>query len=263
MIVYVHQPEYLPWLGFFDKLSRCDIYVVYDDAQYQHGGFHNRNRIRTPPGWEWLTVPIRHGHPQLIKDVKIAGDQWKNKHLNNIKRHYKKTPYFQEYYPIIEEAITADHEMLIDLNLQLIKAFAEILGINTKMVRSSEFPYGGTEKNEKLVSLCKYLCADTYLSGSGGRSYIREEVFAQANINLRWHSYEHPIYRQGFDGFEPNMSIIDLLFNEGENAKEIMQTGGRIASAEVKYTTPMILDQAGKTLCALTPMDYDARTAEV
>ncbi|MGE5554751.1 MAG: WbqC family protein [Methanocella sp.] len=249
MIVYVHQPEYLPWLGFFDKLSRCEVYVIYDDAQYQHGGFHNRNRIRTPQGWEWLTVPIKHGHPQIIKNVKIAGDQWKNKHLSSIKRHYQKTPYFQKYYPPIEDAITSDHSMLIDLNLQLIKVFAEILGINVKMVRSSEFPYGGTEKNEKLVSMCKFLGADTYLSGSGGRNYVKEEIFTQAKINLQWHNYEHPTYKQCFEGFEPNMSIIDLLFNEGPNAKKILQTGVKIeikeAKAALEYAAPLIIDQAG------------------
>jgi hypothetical protein len=90
MKVFVHQPEYIPWLGFFDKLARCDTYVIYDDAQYQHGSFHNRNRIRTPNGWEWLTVPIIHGHPQIIKEVKISGEQWRVKQLNNLKLHYIK-----------------------------------------------------------------------------------------------------------------------------------------------------------------------------
>lgn len=233
MKVFVHQPEYIPWLGFFDKLARCDTYVIYDDAQYQHGGFHNRNRIRTPSGWEWLTVPIIHGHPQTIKDVRIYGDQWRTKQLNSLRAHYRKTPYFNKYFPLLEEAIVFNHELLIGLNLHLIKSVADALDIKVKMMRSSEFPYGGEEKNEKLVSMCKFLGADTYLSGSGGQNYIKEELFRQAGVTLQWHTYEHPKYQQMFGGFEPNMSIIDLLFNEGPNAKEILLKGGKVAEKEI------------------------------
>ncbi len=228
MIVFVHQPEYIPWLGFFDKLARCDTFVIYDDAQYQHGGFHNRNKIRTARGWEWLTVPIVHGHPQTIKDVRIAGSEWKKKQLSVITHNYQKTPYFEEYFSTIKEAIESKHELLIGLNLHLIRTLAEILDIKMATVRSSEFPYCGTEKNEKLVSMCKFLGADTYLSGSGGKAYVQETLFNQANIAVNWHSYEHPTYRQRFDGFQPNMSIIDLLFNMGPESKEIIKKGGAI-----------------------------------
>lgn len=249
MIVFVHQPEYIPWLGFFDKLARCDIYVIYDDAQYQHGGFHNRNRIRTQQGWGWLTVPISHGHPQTIKDVKIAGDQWRNKQLSIITNQYEKTPYFKEYYPILKEAISFNHELLIGLNLHLIKAIAEILDIKAKMMRSSEFPYCGTEKNEKLVSMCKFLGADTYLSGSGGKNYVNENFFGEANINVHWHSYTHPTYKQRFDGFEPNMSIIDLLFNEGPKAKEILLKGGTVDAGKTvekeDFSKTLVIEQTG------------------
>lgn len=230
MIVFVHQPEYMPWLGFFDKLARCDTFVIYDDAQYQHGGFHNRNKIRTSKGWEWITVPIVHGHPQIIKNVRIAGSDWKKKHLNAIKHNYEKSPYFQDFFPLIEEAINFEHELLIDLNLHLIKSFAEALGINVTMVRSSQMPYGGKEKNEKLVSMCKFLGADTYMSGSGGATYLDEEMFSAANIQVKWHSYNHPMYTQKHQIFESNMSIIDLLFNTGPEANNIILKGGIISS---------------------------------
>ncbi len=228
MIVFVHQPEYIPWLGFFDKLARCDTFVIYDDAQYQHGGFHNRNRIRTSRGWEWLTVPIVHGHPQTIKNVKISGDNWKDKHLNAISLNYQKTPFFKEYFPIIKEAIKSNQQYLMNVNLHLIEAIADLLNIKVHMVRSSEFPYCGHEKNEKLISICKYLGAETYLSGSGGRTYVRESLFREAEIRLYWHNYLHPIYKQYFEGFEPNMSIVDLLFNLGPRAKEIVMAGGKL-----------------------------------
>lgn len=230
MIVFVHQPEYLPWLGFFDKLARCDTFVIYDDAQFQHGGFHNRNRIRTKHGWKWLTVPIKHGHPQIIKEVKIAGDEWKEKQLNSIQSSYVKTPFFKDYFPLLKEAINFNHELLIGLNLHLIKLTCEILDIKVRMTRTSEFPYSGKEKNEKLVSMCKFLGADTYLCGSGGKNYVDEAKFNDAKITLQWHTYEHPVYKQRFEGFEPNLSIIDLLFNHGPKSKDVLLSGGLVKS---------------------------------
>ncbi len=232
MIVFVHQPEYIPWLGFFDKLARCDTYVIYDDAQYQHGGFHNRNRIRAKEGWEWLTIPITHGHPQTIKSVKIFGDRWKNRHLSMLTQSYLKTPYFKDYFPTISEAISSNHELLLGLNLHLIRSIAEILKIKVNMVRSSEFPFCGKEKNEKLLSFCRFLGADTYLCGSGGKSYVNEYLFSQAKINIQWHNYEHPTYRQAFEGFKPYMSIVDLLFNEGPESRNIILKGGNLKKSE-------------------------------
>jgi hypothetical protein len=246
MIVFVHQPEYIPWLGFFDKLARCDTYVIYDDAQFQHGSFHNRNRVRSQQGWDWLTVPITHGYPQTIKDVRICGDRWKAKQINNIKNNYKKSPYFERYYQVIEDAITTYHERLISLNLQLIRAIAKVLDIKVKMICSSEFPHDGQEKNEKLVSMCKVLGAKTYLCGSGGQNYIQENRFNEANVSVLWHDYEHPRYRQMFGDFEPNMSIIDLLFNEGPNAKEILLRGGILRekkAEEAEMVNPLMIQK--------------------
>ncbi len=229
MIVFVHQPEYMPWLGFFDKLARCDTFVIYDDAQYQHGGYHNRNKIRTIQGWEWLTIPIVHNHPQMIKDVKISGKEWVKKHLSMIVHNYEKTPYFREYFPLIEEVLNSNHQLLIDLDMHLIKVFSNILSIESKMIRSSEFPYFGAEKNEKLVSMCRLLRADTYLAGSGGRNYVNGELFSKADVTIQWHAYDHPIYQQKFEGFQPNLSIIDLLFNLGPKAKGTILKGGSVS----------------------------------
>jgi hypothetical protein len=179
-----------------------------------------------------------HGHPQTIKDVKIAGSKWKNKHLTAITQNYKNTPCFKEYFPLIKDAINFDHELLIGLDLHLIRTIAKILDIKVNMVRSSEFPYGGAEKNEKLVSMCKFLGADTYLSGSGGKSYIVEALFAQGKIDVKWHNYEHPTYQQRYGGFLPNMSIIDLLFNMGAQAKDVILKGGAVNDRNVQ--APMV-----------------------
>jgi len=132
---------------------------------------------------------------------------------------------------------------LIGLNLHLIKAIAELLGIKAKMMRSSEFPYAGKEKNEKLVSMCKFLGADVYLSGSGGKNYVDETLFMTANIDVQWHNYVHPTYRQIFEGFQPNMSIIDLLFNEGSQAKEILLKGGAIDACKTVVSQPLVVNK--------------------
>lgn len=228
MIVFVHQPEYVPWLGFFDKLARCDLFVIYDDAQFVHGGYHNRNRIRTSKGWRWITIPIVHHHPQMIKDVRISGSQWVKEHLQVLAQNYEKAPFFRTYFSIIEDALNFDHELLIGLNLHLLRNIAEALGINVEMIRSSEFPYHGQEKNEKLISMCKFMGADSYLSGSGGKAYVDEKAFSEANIKLQWHKYLHPTYTQSFEGFQANMSIVDLLFNVGPQAKDVILSGGSI-----------------------------------
>jgi hypothetical protein len=239
MMIFVHQPEYMPWLGFFDKLARCDAFVVYDDAQYQHGGFHNRNKIRTSNGWKWLTVPIIHGHPQMIKDVKISGNHWKTDHLTAIIQNYEKAPFFNDYFPLIKEVINFDHTMLIDLNLDLIKTIAQILSIKVNFARSSDIPYCGKEKNEKLVSMCEFTGADSYLSGSGGKAYVDESLFTFANIRVQWHNYEHPEYMQRYEGFLPNMSIIDLIFNVGPQAKELILKGG-IVNANRTFNSSIV-----------------------
>ncbi len=240
MITFVHQPEYMPWLGFFDKLSKCDVFIVYDDVQYVHGGFQNRNRIRTLQGWRWITVPIKHNHPQLIKDVKIAGNQWKQDHLRIIRHSYDKTPFFKEYFSMLQEVLAFNYEFLIDLNLSLIKAFADVLGFTIKFARSSDFPYLGKEKNEKLISMCKHVGADTYLSGSGGKTYMNESEFLDANIKIIWHSYNHPIYKQNFAGFQPNLSIIDLLFNLGPDAKQTILKGSIVNETAMPLMKPVI-----------------------
>ena len=126
MITFVHQPEYIPWIGFFDKLARSDIFVIYDDAQFVHGSYHNRNRIRTCKGWRWITIPIVHNHPQMIKDVRIAGNHWREEHTRVLIHNYQKAPYFAKYFPIIKEAINFNHELLIGLNLHLLKTKQEI-----------------------------------------------------------------------------------------------------------------------------------------
>jgi hypothetical protein len=179
----------------------------------------------------------------MIKDVRISGEQWRKDHLQILTQTYEKTPYFNTYFPLIEEAISFNHELLIGLNLHLLKNISEALDIKVKMVRSSEFPYHGQEKNEKLISMCKFIGSDTYLSGSGGKAYVDEKAFVNSNIKLQWHQYTHPTYAQNFDGFQPNMSIVDLLFNVGPQAKEVILSGGRVEEKRFPLGTTLEISQ--------------------
>jgi hypothetical protein len=228
----------MPWIGFFDKLARSDVFVIYDDVQFEKNAFQNRNKILTAQGWKWISVPIVHNYPELIKDVRVFGTHWKKDQLKSISCSYAKAPYFEKYYSLLEKAITADRELLADLNMEIISIIAEALGIKTKFIRSSELSYEGTGKNEKLVSICKKVGCDKYLVGSGGRTYTDEKVFADAGIKVLWHDYKHPVYKQQFEAFQPQMSTIDLLFNSGENSKETILKGGNTYENIGDWCTP-------------------------
>lgn len=225
MIVAIHQPEYLIWLGLIDKIAQADIFVILDNVQFEKNNFQNRNKIRTKDGWAWLTIPLKkHPFLTLIQDIEIASDNnWQKKQLNLIKSNYHQAPFFQLYYSRLENIILEDHGSLAALNMELMKFVLEEFGITTSIVRSSEFnlPKDDFKINANLT-ICKFLNADTYLSGSGGKSYLDSSKFVTANIKVKFQEFQHPIYSQQFEPFIPCMSSIDLLFNYGSKAKEIL-----------------------------------------
>lgn len=225
MIVSIHQPNYIPWLGFFSKIIRSDVYVVFDDVQFPRGkDYANRNQIKTNNGKLWLTVPVI-GKSDLKpwNTIEINNNGWVDKHLSNIESFYKKAPYFNSYFPEIKEILSKNHSLLIDLNIDLIKFFLHCLESDTQIVFSSQFK---TEKTglDKILLILKELNTTEYISGEGegSRRYIDENIFKQNNIKLTWQQYNHPIYNQQFSDFVPYLSIIDLLFNEGPNSKHII-----------------------------------------
>jgi hypothetical protein len=226
MMVFIHQPEYFPWVGFFDKLSECDLCVILDSVQFEDGGFQNRNRIRTREGWRWITVPIVHRFPQRIDEVKVVDTLWRDAHLRMIEEEYRRAQYYRKYAPMVESILSRQWESLAELTTTTIQKVADELGINTRMVLSSSLKSGG-KKNELLVGICKEVEGDCYLAGSGGSRYMNEKAFAENGISIRWHKYEHPVYKQAFEGFQPFMSVLDILFNEGENALSIIKSGER------------------------------------
>ena len=225
MVVSIHQSNYIPWLGFFNKILLSDTYVVFDDVQFPRGkDYANRNQIKTNNGKMWLTVPVI-GKSDLKpwNQIEINKNGWVNKHLSNIESFYKKTPYFNEYYPEIKNIYLKDHNLLIDLTLDLIKHFLKILDKEVKIVLSSDIKTD-LKGLDKILYILKNLNTTKYISGDGDGSkrYIDEKLFSDQGIELVWQNYKHPIYKQQFNEFIPYMSILDLLFNEGPNSKNII-----------------------------------------
>ena len=225
MRVTILQPSYLPWLGFFEQMSRSDKFVLLDDVQYTRRDWRNRNRIRVRENWIWLTVPVQQKSrfSQSLLETRIDNSvSWRRKHLETLRQHYCKAPFFEKYFPRCQQVYEKDWTFLFDLCLESINLIKEEMGIETPLLRSSEMKPGG-EKTERLVSICRELGATHYLSGESGSNYIAEEDFSSQGIALEYQNYEHPVYPQRYTGFVPHLSAIDLLFNCGEQSLGILK----------------------------------------
>ena len=229
MILSDHQPQYIPWLGYFDKIDKSDCFVFLDQVQYKPREYQNRNRIRTKNGWLWLTVPVKSKGlgRQRICDVKVENDtNWRRKHWESLKSCYNKAPFFKEYYRFFEAVYSAKWEQLIELNIHIIKYLLKELNIEIPLYYESEI---GTcsKATDRIIEICRKVKANTYLSGTGGKSYLEEAKFAQAGIKLDYQDYHHLPYHQPcthrVSPFLPNMSAIDLLFNEGRRSMNILR----------------------------------------
>ena len=220
MRVTILQPSYLPWLGFFEQMYRSDQFVLYDDVQFTRRDWRNRNRVRVLEGSVWLTVPViqKNKFEQSLLETKIDNSTpWKRKHLETIRCHYSKTPFFDLHYPWCEKVFNSEWNFLLDLSLETIQYLKGELKINTPLLRSSELGEPGN-KTERLVSICKQLGATQYLSGESARNYISEKDFSDQGIELEYQEYQHPEYPQRYEGFVPFLSTIDLLFNCGDKS---------------------------------------------
>tara|TARA_R110001583_G_scaffold167431_1_gene320254 strand:+ start:243 stop:914 length:672 start_codon:yes stop_codon:yes gene_type:complete len=223
MILTIHQPEFMPWLGFLDKASLADTIVFLDNVQYRHKYFQNRNKIKDINGKDiWLNIPIiRNGKTRnigLIKDIKIDNNQkWSKKILKTIEFNYRKSPNFTIYYPVLEEIFLQKWNKLVDLNINIISKSFDILNINTKIIRSSELRIEGS--GEKLIlDICKHFSPKQYISGPtgiAGRGKEYEPNFINEGIEVIYHNFEHPTYEQINGPFISHMSFIDKLFNNG------------------------------------------------
>lgn len=218
MIISIHQPAYIPWLGYFDKIAKSEIHIFLDDAEYSKNNLFNRNKIKTPQGWMWLTVPIYYKSNMQLCDTKISNtSKWTRKHWQSIKTNYSKAEYFKNYSDEIMGFYLREWKKLTDFTISMNKKIAALLGIKTKFVKSSELRALGT-RNEKLINLCKAIGADTYLSGQGAKPYMDEKLFLANNIKIRYQDFHQSTYKQLWGEFIPNLSVLDFLFACGTGA---------------------------------------------
>lgn len=216
MIVAVHQPQYLPWLGYFDKMRRADVFCFLDNVQYKKNDWQNRNRIKTAQGWQWLTVPVHYRFPQKITEVTINNTvKWKKKHLQALISNYNRAPNFKQSLDIFERVYSENWESLSDLNIIIIKCLRTALGLDQRpTVNASDYDLA-EDPTDRIIDICIALNADTYLSGQDGIKYMNMERFKQSGIRVVVQDFQHPVYPQVFEGFQSHMSVVDLLFNCG------------------------------------------------
>jgi hypothetical protein len=214
-IAAIHQPQYLPYLGFFQKLSQCDIFIAMDNVQFQRRGVQNRNKIKTQRGEQWLTVPVCHKtrDQERINEMQINYEQsWGQKQLGSIMTNYSKAPFFQAYISEIEHLLTQTWNNLCDLDMALVQWVMEKLDLKVPIVYLSSLEIEG-QKSELLVNICRAVDARAYLSGTGGKRYMDLEAFKDADIQVVWQEFCFPTYDQLFPelGFIANLSILDTL----------------------------------------------------
>jgi hypothetical protein len=216
LIVAVHQPQYLPWLGYFDKLRQADIFCYLDSVQYKKNDWQNRNRIKTSQGWQWLTVPVRFQFPEKICEVKINPTvNWRKRHLQTLVTNYRRAPYFENYIEVFEQVYSKNWEFVSDLNIHLIERLKEALDLGQKpAVKSSQLELR-EEPTDRLIDICRKVGADTYLAGQDGTKYMNLERFKENGIKVIIQDFKHPVYPQMFNDFQSHMSVVDLLFNCG------------------------------------------------
>jgi len=226
MICAIHQPQYFPYLGYFEKIASCDTFVFLDDVQFKKNEWQNRNRIKTAEGTGYITVPVGYRFPQNINEVPIAYDRpWAKMQLRTFEENYGRAEFFEAYQPEIAQMIEKRWENLAALNIATVNYVVKFLGLKTKILLSSSMQVEG-QSTERLVNICKAVGADTYLSGSGGKNYLDADLFEKGGIQLQFQDFPHPEYKQvSFKknaGFVSNLSIVDLLFNHGPESFNIL-----------------------------------------
>lgn len=230
MIVSIHQPNFLPWLGFFYKIYRCDIFVFLDNVQFTKNSFQNRCKIKTPQGVAWLTEPvlIKKKFGQFTDEVEFNNRlPWRKSHLKTLEMNYKRAPYFERYFPKLEEIyLVKDWKYLSEFNIELIKLICKELSINKRFESASQIGVEG-KSTSLLIDICRKLNTTSYLSGEGGAKYQEEEEFKKANIKLIYSDFKHSVYPQLWGEFVEGLSILDLLFNCGDKSVDILTKNKR------------------------------------
>ena len=234
MIVAIHQPNYIPGVSYFAKIVRSDIFILLDTVQYSKGNWTNRNRIKSSRGEIMLTVPIitKNRSLQNIFEVGINPNElnWHKKHLKTFQQNYSKAPYYAQYMPILEDILSRGWKSLADMNIWIIREICTLLNLPSKLIRASVLSQTEQHGTDLLVHLTREGGGDSYLSGQGGRKYMETEKFTASQVKLIFSKFSPQPYRQQFGEFISNLSIVDLLFNEGPNAFQVLQQSVSIAS---------------------------------
>ncbi len=225
--VSISQSNYIPWKGYFDSIAQVDEFVLYDDMQYTKRDWRNRNKIKTPQGLKWMSIPVevKGKFFQKISDTRVSDQSWHISHLDLIKQNYAKSDYFNEVFPFIENLYqsASQFETISKINHHFIKSICSFLHIDTKISFSSDYNLLEEGKTEKLVDLCKQLNAKEYFSGPAAKAYMDELLFTNENIKVSYYDYSgYKEYSQLHGDFKHGVSILDLIFNEGGNARNFI-----------------------------------------
>ena len=231
VLVAIHQLHYLPWLRYMEKIATADLFVLLDDVQYTKNGFQNRNKMKHAQGWMYLTVPVKERAGQCLHEVEIpSGIGWGKKHWHALELNYRRAPYFEEHAEALREIYSRSWTHLNPLNWELLTYLCSAMGIETPLVRSSQLGVDGIG-TERLIQICRALGADRYYSGSHAADvYLDAVAIEAAGIELVLQSWTCPTYRQCFPqvGFIPDLSVIDLLLNEGPASLEILRATEKV-----------------------------------
>jgi len=229
MLVSIHQPNYLPWPGFFHKWMLADAFIILDTVQFRKNDWQNRNRIKTANGPQWLTVPVHYHFPAIINEVDISQDPWLHKQLAAMEQSYAKAPYFQDYWDNIQSVLTQPWQKLSDMNTALIRLLGEVVGCHAPLYLASEMQVENTDPTGRLIDLCRELGGSAYLAGIDGKKYMQGSQFSEADIDLWYQDVQAPVYHQLHGEFVSYLSVVDLLFNVGpEASKVIREMGGKV-----------------------------------
>jgi len=219
----VLQPSYIPWRGYFHQIYKADLFIFYDDVQYDRHGWRNRNRIKTAAGAKWLTIPLQSTGGRIketsICEMRMASETaWARKHFETIRHNYAKAPYFTRYRPMLDRWYTNPPVSLAEFTIDTTVELARELGIaGTKFLRSSSLASEGA-KTDRLLAILKSVGATHYISGPAAKAYLDVEALQVTGISVEWMSYDYPEYAQLYPPFDPQLSALDVLLNTGPEA---------------------------------------------
>jgi len=226
MNVVILQPSYIPWRGYFDQIRRADLFVFYDDVQYDKRSWRNRNQIKTSRGKQWLTIPVFSRGAQTdnipINQIRISWDEpWNRNHLMALRHSYAKAPHFNRYMPLLDEVYHRHDEYLADFTIETSITLARTLGLSeTRFMRSSEIPNIEGNKTDRVINILKYVGATHYICGPSASHYMEPDKFKEAGVPFEYMEYNYPEYSQLYPPYDPFVSIFDLIFMMGADAKD-------------------------------------------